>query len=132
MKHIKDFNLEVLLRALEASWSSKTSLCYNPEIAPLSYGQCANTAIVIFETFGGEILKTEVRKTDGRMIQHFYNRIDGQRYDFTKDQFFIIKNYWCELTYKDIKSNVEEAKAELIFGQLAAMRDAFQKELDAL
>ena len=53
---------ELVRRALECSWSSKTSICYNPKIAPLSYGQCAPTAVVVAEMFGGEILKSQVPK----------------------------------------------------------------------
>ena len=45
-------------------------------------GQCGVTAIVLFQVFGGDILKTVV---DGQW--HYYNRINGVRYDFTVDQF---------------------------------------------
>ncbi len=126
------FSPAVIRQALEQSWSEKTSVCYNPEIAPLSYGQCAPTAIVVFETFGGEILRTEVPKWDGSLIRHFYNRIEGQRHDFTEDQFKIPDdpNYWGEFIYKDILSSVAEAASETLPGQLVAMRLAFAKALD--
>jgi len=114
--------------ALEQSWSDKTSVCYNPSIAPLSYGQCAPTAVVIFERFGGEILRTEVQKYDGTFIRHFYNRIEGQRHDFTADQFNI-QDYWREVIYKDIPSNVADALTEMLPDQLEAMRYAFSKAL---
>ena len=112
--------------ALEQSWSDKTSVCYNPSIAPLSYGQCAPTTVVIFEKFGGEILRTEIEKHDGTFIRHFYNRIEGQRYDFTADQFEI-HDYWREVIYKDLPSSVTEACSEMLSGQLQAMRTAFDK-----
>lgn len=112
--------------ALEQSWSDKTSVCYNPKIAPRSYGQCAPTAVVIFEKFGGEVLRTEVQKHDGTFIRHFYNRIEGRRYDFTVDQFNI-PTYWCKVIYKDIPSSVAEALTEMLPGQLEAMRSAFSK-----
>ena len=114
----------MIRRALEQSWSEKTSVCFNPSIAPLSYGQCAPTAICVFEKFGGEILRTEVQKYDGTSIRHFYNRISGQRYDFTTGQFDI-PDYWVELTYKDIPSSVSEALTETLPGQMGAMRSAF-------
>jgi len=114
----------IIRNALEQSWSERTSVCFNPSIAPLSYGQCAPTAIAVFEKFGGEILRTEVKKYDGTSIRHFYNRISGQRYDFTADQFDI-PNYWAELTYKDLLSSVEEALTETLPGQIEAMRSAF-------
>jgi hypothetical protein len=125
------FSPAAIRQALEQSWSEKTSVCYNPESAPLSYGQCAPTAIVVFETFGGEILRTEVPKWDGSLIRHFYNRIDGQRHDFTGDQFNIPDDpdYWGEFIYKDILSSVAEAASETLPGQLVAMRLAFAKAM---
>ena len=54
----KEWYLKVR-RALEKSWSKKTCDSFDPEIAPLSYGQCAPTAMIVYEKFGGEILKTE-------------------------------------------------------------------------
>jgi len=115
--------------ALEHSWSDETSVCYNPSIAPLSYGQCAPTAIVVFEVYGGEILRTEVQKVNGKLIRHFYNRINGHRHDFAADQFNI-PDYWCEVVYKDIPSSVEEALTEMLPGQLEAMRSAFRQALE--
>ena len=115
-------------RALEQSWSNKTSVCFNPDIAPRSYGQCAPTAVVVFEMYGGEVLRTAVKKYDGSSIRHFYNRIGGQRYDFTADQFNT-PGYWGELSYDDIASSVAEAKTETLSGQLEAMRTAFAAAL---
>jgi hypothetical protein len=107
-------------RALERSWSEKTSYCYHPNEAPLSYGQCAPTAVVIFETFGGEILKTDnVPNISGL---HFYNLIDGERYDFTADQFDE------PMVYKDMLSNSTEAGAITTGHQLDEMRRAFLRE----
>lgn len=106
--------------ALESSWSEKTSYCFSITAAP-SYGQCAPTAIVIWETFGGEILKTDGWPPNGR---HFYNRIDGKRYDFTADQFEML-NYSHNVEYKDILSNTEEAATETMDGQIEEMRKAF-------
>jgi hypothetical protein len=109
-------------RALERSWSYKTSICYSPSAAP-SYGQCAPTAIVIWEYFGGEILKTDGWPPNG---SHFYNQIDGTRYDFTADQFKM-PDYSHQVNYKDILSNVAEAESETMPGQVAEMRSAFKK-----
>lgn len=107
--------------ALESSWSKKTSYCFSSTAAP-SYGQCAPTAIVIYETFGGEILKTDGWPPNGR---HFYNRIGGTRYDFTADQFEM-PHYSHNVEYKDILSNTEEAATETMEGQIEEMRRAFR------
>lgn len=67
-------------------WSSETSSLYiknNP-----ARGQCDVTAIMIYEYFGGEILKTFVNEQP-----HFYNQINGARYDFTASQFQILPEY---------------------------------------
>lgn len=108
---------EKVRRALEKSWSDKTSFCYDPSIAPPSYGQCAQTAVVIFENFGGEILVTD--NTPNMSGRHFYNRINGTRYDFTADQFDI------SIEYRDILSSKEEAASETFGNQLSEMRRAF-------
>jgi hypothetical protein len=110
--------------ALERSWSAKTSVCYSPDAAA-SYGQCAPTAIVVREFFGGEILNTDGWPPNGR---HFYNRIDVIRYDFTADQFEM-PQYSHKVEYKDILSSAEEAATETLSGQINEMRAAFGKAL---
>lgn len=42
--------------ALRKSWSRDTCIIFEEKYP--YYGQCAQTAIVIYEKFGGEILKT--------------------------------------------------------------------------
>ena len=108
--------------ALERSWSAKTSVCYSPSAA-MSYGQCAPTAIVVWENFGGEILRTDGWPPNGR---HFYNRIDGRTYDFTADQFEM-PEYSHKVEYEDILSSVDEAATETLPGQIEEMKRAFGK-----
>ncbi len=60
------------MRETAPQWSADNPAC----------GQCDVTSLVIQERFGGEILKTDV----GGAI-HFYNRIGGDRCDFTASQF---------------------------------------------
>ena len=57
--------------------------------------------MVVQDIYGGEIKKTKVREA-----WHFYNFIDGQRFDFTEAQFNE------KLNYMDIESNREEAFAD--------------------
>lgn len=120
-----DALLSKIRRALARSWFEKTSVCFSSDAAP-SYGQCAPTVIVIWETFGGEILKTDGWPPSGR---HFYNRIDGTRYDFTADQFSM-PDYSHDVKYKGILSNVAEAKSEAILGQIDELRRAFRKAFE--
>lgn len=121
---LDDVTVKRIRRALEKSWSSKTSYIYSPDAAP-SYGQCAQTAIVVKELFGGEILRTDGWPPKGR---HFYNRIGGIRYDFTADQFDM-PEYSHKVQYKDIPSTIEEAATEAEWRQIEEMRSAFKKAL---
>lgn len=47
-----------------------------------TYGQCAITATLVYDLFGGTIHKI---RTDGGT--HYFNRINGHYIDLTKDQF---------------------------------------------
>ena len=96
-------------KALENCWSEKTSICYS-EDAPASYGQCAPTAIVVWENFGGEILKTDGWPNG----HHFYNRINGERIDFTEDQFTTPEDFY-KIEYKDIQTATENQMTAEIF-----------------
>ena len=108
--------------ALENSWSAETSAIFSPDACP-SYGQCAQTAIVVREFFGGEILRTTGWHGKGN---HFYNRIGGRRIDFTADQFEM-PGYSYALVYEDQPSDAHEAEKEALPGQVEALRRAFRK-----
>ena len=55
---------------------------------------------LIYDIFGGEILKTQMKKD-----WHFYNRIDGERVDFTRSE---IVNSYPVKCFGDIPSTPEE------------------------
>lgn len=95
----------------------------------MSYGQCAATAIVMHERYGGEILRSEITRFDGVKRRHFYNRIHGKRLDFTADQLDM-REYWSMPAYLDIPSSVAEAETELMPGRLDEMRRAFQYAIE--
>jgi hypothetical protein len=114
-------------KALEQSWSLQTCVIYNSSYP--SYGQCAQTSIVVWERFGGDILKTTGWHGTG---VHFYNHIEGKRYDFTADQFFAIPDYKYNLTYEDQRSSKQEAMQETDNGQVYALRQAFLQAFDGL
>lgn len=73
------FNRTVVQEALKHS----LALDNNPGCTPVNTpdGQDSVISLLIYNIFGGEILKT--RKKNG---WHFYNRIDGKRIDFTRSE----------------------------------------------
>lgn len=78
----------MLEKALLKSWSRETSYCsaeWN-ESNP-SFGQCAVTALIVNDYFGGDIVWSEVRLPNSQKISHFFNVIDGQEVDLTRSQF---------------------------------------------
>ncbi len=101
------------LALLERSWSSATSSLWCLDVP--SRGQCGVTSLVINDVFGGDILKTSVGSA-----WHFYNRVDGERLDFTAAQFPE------PIPYQDVVSSREEAFADTNASQYAALSDAFR------
>ncbi|MDP7978863.1 hypothetical protein Q9306_10075 [Bacillus sp. WLY-B-L8] len=102
--------MEKMREVLFQSWSKETSSKWtldNP-----AKGQCGVTSLVVHDFFGGEIMKTKVPEG-----WHFYNRINGKRYDFTASQFLE------EVTYMDVPSNSEEAFADTNEMQYDALKE---------
>ena len=102
---------EVLIR----SWSIETSSKWTTENP--AKGQCGVTALVVQDIYRGEIKKTKVREA-----WHFYNFIDGQRFDFTEVQFNE------KLNYMDVESNREEAFADTNEKQYSMLKEKLMKE----
>ncbi|MBO1578641.1 hypothetical protein [Bacillus sp. XF8] len=96
---MSDLEIAQVHEVLIKSWSLETSSKWTIENP--AKGQCGVTALVIHDLFGGDIKKTQVGEA-----WHFYNVINGKRYDFTQAQFFE------EIAYMDITSNREEAFAD--------------------
>jgi hypothetical protein len=63
-------------------------------------GQDTLISLVIHDIFGGEILKTHARKN-----WHFYNRIEGERVDFTDSE---AQKPAEKLSFEDIPSTPDE------------------------
>ena len=81
--------LNDFFKILLSAWSKDTAYptcqedpTYDEEKNP-SYGQCAITAKLACELFGGTIHK--VRMKDG--TSHYFNKINGKYFDLTCDQF---------------------------------------------
>jgi hypothetical protein len=85
------FNLEVAEAAIRASWTVET--CDPTDASQWSQanpsrGQCAVTALVLHDLFGGQLLEAEVHFRDGsRQGYHYWNRLAGVDVDLTREQF---------------------------------------------
>ena len=104
-----------IYEALIKSWSIETSSKWTIENP--AKGQCGVTALVVQDIYRGEIKKTKVREA-----WHFYNFIDGQRFDFTEVQFNE------KLNYMDVESNREEAFADTNEKQYSILKEKIMKE----
>ena len=104
---------DAVLKALSMAWSPKSARQWTRE-RPAN-GQCNVTTLLIENLFGGEILKTPLPAGD-----HFYNRIDGARLDFTASQFD------NPMSYADMPANRKEAAIGVQPAELAALTSAFQ------
>lgn len=107
------FDPNDVLGTLHKAWSLSTASQWTAS-NPAS-GQCNVTSLLIHELFGGELLKTPLPAGD-----HFYNRIEGKRYDFTASQFE------QPIAYVDLPARRTEAELGATSDQLAELRDAFR------
>jgi hypothetical protein len=92
------FNKIVVQEALKRSWALENI----PEQTPHNpvEDQSSVTSLLIHDIFGGEILKTHKKKG-----WHFYNRIDGERIDFTGSE---MSKPSKENRFEDIPSTPDE------------------------
>ena len=82
-----------------------------------------STSWILFpdqKRFGGELLKTRLPEGD-----HFYNRIDGVRFDFTESQF--VRPIACA----DAPTPCDDAERGITSAELAALRTAFLRHAGA-
>jgi hypothetical protein len=102
---------DVFAEALKYAWSSNSSTSWTT--ANPAKGQCSVTSLVAQDIFGGDIVTT---RTKGGT--HFYNVIDGRRYDFTISQFD------DQIAFDDTPSGRAEAFADTSEQQYEALRRA--------
>lgn len=87
-----DITLDALFDALRNSWSADTAapgMFWNSQIP--ATGQCAVTALVVQDYFGGELLRTTnpIGLSDSR-VSHYFNLLPGNReVDLTRGQFWV-------------------------------------------
>ena len=81
--HPRASELSALRNELERRWCAETSFWPDGWTAKRpSFGQCAVTALIVYDRFGGEILRTV-----NEDVLHYWNRVDGIDIDLTRDQF---------------------------------------------
>lgn len=88
--------LHKLYAVLRKSWSSSTAYksCQSEWVSEdLSYGQCAITATLVYDMFGGSIHRIRVEGGG----THYFNKITGQYVDLTREQFDL---YNIEVAYE--------------------------------
>ncbi|MCK1654647.1 hypothetical protein IVA88_24835 [Bradyrhizobium sp. 149] len=108
------FDPDEVQRALRKAWSLATASQWT--VNNLAAGQCNVTSLLVHELFGGDLLKTPLPAGD-----HFYNRIDGLRYDFTASQFD------QPVAYMDLPTDRADAELGATGDQLAELRAALQE-----
>ncbi|UQZ32725.1 hypothetical protein C2I18_03625 [Paenibacillus sp. PK3_47] len=109
--------VEEVMEALFKSWSLETSSKWS-ENNPAK-GQCGVTALLVNDLLGGEICKTKL--PDG---WHFYNIINGQRYDFTASQFK------GDIVYMDVPSDRAEAYEDTNENQYSHLKQSMLIKLN--
>ena len=81
--HPRGSELAALRAQLQRRWCAEISFWpdqWTPDKP--SIGQCAVTAMIVHDRFGGEILRTV---NEG--VVHYWNRVDDVAVDLTRDQF---------------------------------------------
>jgi hypothetical protein len=106
------FDAKQVASALAKSWSLESARQWTAENP--AAGQCNVTALLLYELFGGQLLKTRLPEGD-----HFYNRFGGRRYDFTESQFS------RAIDYADLPTTQAEVERGATSAELEALRVAF-------
>ena len=76
-------HLAALRGELEQRWCAETSFWPEEWTSERpSVGQCAVTAMLVWDRFGGEMLRTV-----NQGVPHYWNRLKGVEVDLTRDQY---------------------------------------------
>lgn len=103
-----------LATIIERCWSLETATTWSPS-SP-ARGQCSVTALLVHEVLGGTIAKTRIGGA-----WHFYNLIDGKRFDLTARQFNE------PISYDDVASDRRDAMSDTTPEQYAAIMRTFRQ-----
>lgn len=108
--------IDQLQMALLEAWSIHSSSKWTAQNP--AKGQCGVTALIVNDLLGGEILKTKLPEG-----WHFYNKINGTRFDFTESQF------QESIDYLDIPSSRDEAFLDTNTEQYHVLKQRTQRIL---
>lgn len=120
-----------VIEAIRNSWSVETSGTpeeWTPDNP--AKGHCDVSSFVAWDYLGGDLVLSQVF-VDGEMTEHHYsNRIDGEDFDLTREQFTgaEVINEIDVVKYDFLKSNQATLKPE-VAGRLELMRAAVQPVL---
>ncbi|MET8877352.1 hypothetical protein [Nocardia sp. NPDC004604] len=78
---------QALEHAVQAVWSAMTSSASDWTERNPAKGQCAVTACVVQDYFGGNILNSIATLPSGETVSHYFNIIDSETVDLTRAQF---------------------------------------------
>lgn len=98
-----------LYSALLEAWSPESSSHWTPDNP--AAGHCSATSLIVQDVFGGEIVATNT--PGGR---HFYNILDGVRWDLTVSQFD------QPIPFEDLPATRSQALADASPEAYAALR----------
>lgn len=84
---IKQLNINQFENILKRAWSKDSSYYPVFDGSNPALGQCAVTALVVNDYFGGEIVWCEAVQPDGQKISHYFNKVDNNEIDLTRSQF---------------------------------------------
>lgn len=118
-----EFDEMKIRKALEAAWSRETAKQWSEENP--ANGQCNVTTAVVYDLFGGEILRTPYPE-----VWHYYNRIDGKRTDLTDSQFTRPgARFEAPAQYKDEMSTRDEAMEGTLQSEYETLKKALLSHL---
>lgn len=97
--------IDELNDALKIVWCAETAYSgdkKNWSTENKSVGQCTVTAIIVWDYFGGKIVRGYSEKYK---LLHYWNEIDGKKVDLTYAQFLENKNdiFFTDIIYKTKK-----------------------------
>jgi len=118
-----EFDEAKIRTALDSAWSLETAPQWSAENP--ANGQCNVTAAVIYDLFGGEVLRTPIGD-----LWHYYNQIDGRRADLSDSQFTRPNaRFDLPVPYEDAPTTRDEAMVGIPQREYDALRSALLARL---